>query len=117
MIKVLTGGTFNKLHPGHEYLLKECKKLGYLVVVVANDAHNDKPNAVKSEIRKKNLEKLGIADKIVVGHPDSFVKTVYEEKPNVIALGYDQKMPADVTEDVLKKLKTSVIRIEKFRDY
>lgn len=115
MIKVLTGGTFNKLHPGHEYLLKECKKLGYLFVVIAHDAHNKKPNAVKAKIRKKNLEKLGIADKIIIGHPDSFVQTVYEEKPNIIALGYDQRLPEDVTEKVLRKMKIKVVRMDKFR--
>jgi len=114
---VLTGGTFNKLHTGHKYLLKKCKELGYLVVVLAHDAHNDKPNAVKSGIRKKNLEKLGIADKVIIGHPDSFVKTVYEEKPSIIALGYDQEMPDDVTEEVLRKLKIKVVRIDKFGDY
>lgn len=117
MTKVLTGGKFNKLHPGHEYLLKKCKELGYLIVVIAHDAHNNKPNAVKAEIRKRNLEKLGIADKVIIGHPDSFVKTVYEEKPNIIALGYDQKMPEDVTEEVLRKLRIKVVRINKFGDY
>lgn len=117
MATVLTGGTFNRLHTGHEYLMKECKKLGYLVVVLANDAHNKKPNAVKAEIRKANIEKLGIADKVVIGHPDSFVQIVYEIKPDIIALGYDQKMPPDVTEDVLKGLRIKVIRMQKFGDY
>ena len=117
MKKVLTGGTFNKLHPGHEYLLRKCKEMGYLVVVLAHDAHNKKPNSVKAEIRKANLERLGIADNVVIGHPDSFVQTVYKAKPNIIALGYDQHMPEDVTEDVIKKLKIKVVRIEKFWDY
>ncbi len=117
MTKILTGGTFNKLHPGHKYMLKKCKELGYLVVVIANDKHNNKPNAIKSETRKVNLEKLGIADKIIAGHPDSFVQTVYETKPDIIALGYDQRMPEDVTEEVLKKLKIRIIRIERFGDY
>ena len=117
MIKVLTGGTFNRLHSGHEHLLKECKKLGYLVVVIANDEHNNKPVPVRAEIRKRNLEKSGIADKIIIGHPDSFVKTVLEQKPNIIALGYDQKLPEDVTEEVLKKMNIRIARIKRFVDY
>lgn len=117
MAKVLTGGRFNRFHSGHEYLLKECKKLGYLVVVIANDEHNNKPNPVRAEIRKKNLEKSGIADKIIIGHADSFVQTVYEEKPNIIALGYDQKMPEDVTEEVLEKMNIRIVRIKRFVDY
>ena len=117
MKKILTGGTFNHLHPGHEYLLKKCKELGYLVVVLAHDAHNKKPNAVKADIRKRNLEKLKIADKIIVGHPDSFVQTVYDEKPDVIVLGYDQKMPPDVTEEILRRMRINVVRMGKFGDY
>lgn len=114
MAKVLTGGGFNKLHLGHEYLLKKAKSLGQLIVVIANDKHNNKPNPVKAAIRKRNLERLGIADKVIVGHADSFVKTVLEERPNIIALGHDQKMPEDVTKDVLGKLKIKVVRIKRF---
>lgn len=116
-MEVLTGGTFNRLHAGHKYLLKECKKLGYLVVVLANDAHNKKPNAVGAEIRKRNVKKLGIADNVIVGHADSFVQTVYEVKPDIIVLGYDQQLPPDVTTEVLEKLKIRLVRIEKFGDY
>lgn len=115
MTKVLTGGTFNRLHHGHEHLLKKCKGLGYLVVVIAHDAHNKKPNAVKAEIRKRNLEKLGVADKIIIGHPDSFVQTVLEQKPDIIVLGYDQDMPDDVTEAALRKMKIKLVRMGKFR--
>ena len=85
-----------------------------MIVVVAHDAHNNKPNPVKAEIRKRNLEKSGIADKIIIGHPDSFVKTVFEVKPDIIALGYDQKLPEDVTEEVLKKMNIRVARIKRF---
>ncbi len=115
--KVLTGGTFNRIHPGHVQLLKKCKKLGYLIVVLANDAHNKKPYAVPEKIRKSNLEKLGIADKIIIGHPDSFARTVTDEKPDIIALGYDQNLPEDVTEELLKKMKIKVIRMERIGDY
>lgn len=40
-----------------------------------------------------------------------------EEKPDIIALGYDQKMPDDVTKDVLRKMKTKVARIKRFEEY
>ncbi len=117
MAKVLTGGTFNRLHPGHEYLLKKAKALGCLVVVLANDSHNNKPNAAKAEIRKKNLGKLGIADRIVIGHEDSFVKTVLEEKPDIIVLGYDQQLPEDVTKELLEKMGIKVVHLERFGEY
>lgn len=41
MKKVLTYGTFDLLHPGHIYLLKEAKKLGdELIVGVSTDEFN-----------------------------------------------------------------------------
>ena len=88
-----------------------------MIVVIAHETHNKKPRPVKAEIRQRNVEKLGIADRVIVGHPDSFVKTVLEEKPDIIALGHDQKMPDDVTKDVLRKMKTTVVRIKRFEEY
>ncbi|MBI2971657.1 MAG: adenylyltransferase/cytidyltransferase family protein [Candidatus Aenigmarchaeota archaeon] len=118
MKKVLTGGKFNSIHPGHVYLLQQAKALGsMLVVVLAHDRHNGKPYAVPAEKRKKNIEKLGIANKVLTGHPDSFVQTVLEEKPDIIALGYDQQLPKDVTRELLKQLAIRVVRIKKFGEY
>jgi len=110
---ILTGGKFNKIHPGHVWLLCRAKKLGYLVVVLANDKHNKKPYTVKSGKRKATLEKLGIADKIVIGSPKSFVLVLKKYKPNVIVLGYDQKLP-EGTEDYVKEHKIKIIKFKKY---
>lgn len=114
---VLTGGTFNRIHPGHEYLLKKCKALGYLVVVLAHDRHNAKKNAAPAETRKKNLEKLGIADEVVVGSPTSFAGVVKRFKPHIIALGYDQNFPDNETEETARKMKIRVVRLRKYGKY
>jgi len=108
MEKVLTGGCFNKLHPGHKYLLKKAKSFGYLIVVLTNDKNNKKKNAIPAKLRKQNLEKLKIADKIVIGHPSDFMKVVKKEKPDIIVLGYDQKLPvkkSDIKGIVVKRFK------------
>ncbi len=110
MKKVLAGGCFNKIHEGHIYFLKKAKELGYLVVVLANDMNNRKPYAVPAKKRKKNLEKLGIADKIIVGDTEDFSKVVKKEKPDIIVLGYDQKLP-------VKKRNIVVKRIRKFGNH
>ncbi len=93
--KVLAGGVFNLVHKGHEFFLRKAKALGdYLVVVVANDrtaARTKKYDVLPQSERKENVERLGIADKVVIGDERDFLKVVREEKPNVIALGYDQK--------------------------
>ena len=93
--KVLAGGVFNVVHPGHELFLKKAKELGsYLVVVIANDktAKRTKPYKILPHgERRRNVESLGIADKVVIGDERDLLKVVREERPDVIALGYDQK--------------------------
>jgi FAD synthetase len=97
--RILAGGCFNLIHRGHLYFLKEAKKLGNeLIVVLAHDKNNKKPYAVPAKIRKKELERLGIANKVLIGNFNDKTKLVRELKPNVIALGYDQDLPLGLDE-------------------
>ncbi len=114
MIKVLCGGRFNFLHKGHEYFLKKSKEHGdYLIVVIAHDSHNLKKEERKQmEQRKRQIEDLGIADMVLIGDPEDFFKVVVKEKPQVIALGWDQKLP--FPESKLKGIKVvNIERLEK----
>lgn len=117
MATVLTGGTFNRLHPGHECLLRWCKSMGRLIVVLASDRHNKKPYARPAAERKRNVEKLGIADKVVVGSSRNFAGVVHKFKPDVIILGYDQSLPDEETEKAVKEMRIKVMRCRKFGDY
>ena len=112
MKTVLIGGKFNHIHPGHIWLLKKAKKLGKLVVVIAHDSHNKREYALSAKQRKKNLEALKIADKVVIGSPTSFFGVVKRYKPYVIVLGYDQKMPPGV-EPYVKKLRIAIMKFRK----
>ncbi len=114
---VLTGGKFNKIHSGHVWLLKEAKKLGYLIVVIAHDVHNKRPYAVPAKIRKRNLEMLQIADKVVVGHREKFSNVLKKYKPNVVVLGYDQRLPDEDTKKIAKYMKIKVIKFNKHGTY
>lgn len=92
--KILVGGCFNSIHPGHIYFLKEAKKLaGKLIVVLTNDKNNKKPYAIPAKERKRLLESLNIADEILIGDPGDKTKIVKKVKPDIIALGHDQKLP------------------------
>ena len=95
MIKVLCGGRFNFPHLGHEYFLKKAKSYGdYLIVVIANDSHNTKyAERTDAAKRKEYIENLGMADEVVVGDKEDFFKVVEKYKPQIIALGWDQKLP------------------------
>lgn len=117
MKKILVGGCFNKIHKGHEFFLREAKKFGdSLTVVLTNDRNNKKPYRIPAKDRKKNLEELKVADKIIIGRPKDFSKVVIEEKPDIIALGYDQKLPPGV-EEIVKKMNIKIFRIKKFGEY
>jgi|SRR3989338_11250806 len=106
MKKVIVFGTFDILHPGHIHMLKEAKEYGdYLVVVVARDNTVEKVKWRRpynnQETRIKNVETLGLANKILLGYVDNKHRIVAEEKPQVVALGYDQKFFLDDLEKVL----------------
>ncbi|MBI5332100.1 MAG: Sua5/YciO/YrdC/YwlC family protein [Candidatus Aenigmarchaeota archaeon] len=108
--KVLCGGAFNHIHKGHIYFLRKAKSLGdHLSVVVSNDARNSKKygnKAVPAIERKQALEKLGIADNVIIGQKENILNTLKKEQPNIIALGYDQpQLPNHI------KKKYKIIRI------
>lgn len=122
--KVLAGGVFNVVHKGHEFFLKKAKELGdYLVVVVANDktaARTKKYAILDQEVRKRNIEKLGIADKVVIGDERDLLKVVREERPDIIALGHDQRTDEGRLAALLGEecIKCKIIRIkEKLEGY
>jgi len=114
---ILTGGKFNKIHPGHIWLLKKAKKLGYLIVVLAHDSHNRRSYAMPASKRKKVVDALGIADKVVIGDKKRFVKVVQKFRPDVIVLGHDQKMPDKETEEYVKEKKIKVVKFRKHGNY
>lgn len=80
-----------------------------LVVVLSHDAHNRKPTAVPSRSRKRRIEALGLADRVIVGDPDGFVGTLRRENPDVLVLGYDQRLPDVETERAVRELGIEVV--------
>lgn len=124
MKKVLAFGTFDGLHPGHGYFLKEAKKHGdFLVVVVARDKT---VKEVKGRLPRHNEDErlgavkgLGIADRVLLGSEGSKFRVIKRVKPGVICLGYDQKY---FIRGLDKRLETSgikckVIRLEAYKPH
>ncbi|MCI4357857.1 MAG: adenylyltransferase/cytidyltransferase family protein [Thermoplasmata archaeon] len=95
MVRVMATGVFDLLHPGHLFFLNEARKLGdELVVVVARDqtARRLKHEPyVPEHIRREMVEALKPVDRAVLGSTTDIYQTVVEERPDVIALGYDQR--------------------------
>ena len=119
MKKVIVFGTFDILHPGHINMLNQAKQYGdYLVVVIARDetVYNVKGEKPLNDenARLANIQKLNIADKARLGCIDNKYKVIEEEDPDIIALGYDQKVFIDMLEDVVKD-KVEIVRLAPFK--
>lgn len=120
--KVMCFGTFDVLHEGHKFYLTEARKLGdCLVVVVARDGtvasvKNRQPLNDENK-RLRNVQRLGIADKVVLGNSGDKLKVVIDEKPGVICLGYDQSFFTEQLKEKLlqRGLKVKVVRLPAFK--
>jgi FAD synthetase len=121
MKKVMVGGVFSVLHPGHLFFLNRAKSLGdCLVVVVASDRTVMKRKGIllkTAKERKAAIEKEGVADRVIIGDSEDFFRVVGKEKPDIIALGYDQE-PDDELMRKAKALGCKTVRInERFKEY
>ncbi|MBI5240871.1 MAG: adenylyltransferase/cytidyltransferase family protein [Elusimicrobia bacterium] len=106
---VFVAGCFNRVHKAHLRTLRLAQALGgRLVVVLAHDSHNHKPNAVPARDRLRRLRALGVADRVVVGEAGSFAESLRRERPDILALGYDQRLPDAATEAAVRELGVRV---------
>lgn len=113
-------GTFDLLHMGHIYYLREAKKLGdTLVVVVATDNTVRKLKhepITPQETRLGLIKELKMVDEAYLGHEDDIYTIVEEIKPDIIALGFDQIHNEATIKNELKKRKINakVVRLTKY---
>ncbi|MEK9156541.1 MAG: adenylyltransferase/cytidyltransferase family protein [Patescibacteria group bacterium] len=89
-------GSFDGLHPGHEYLLAEAAKCGEVLVILAQDdviwrlKHREPHEGF--EMRQKALQGQSEVSKVVpsdAGEGEYLV--VLRERPDIVGFGYDQQ--------------------------
>jgi FAD synthetase len=118
-------GVFDLLHAGHLHYVEQAKSLGdELIVVVAHDdtVRKQKHEPVTNqELRRRMVEGLKPVDKAIVGNPPS--EPIFDilniVKPDIIALGYDQKHSRDSIKSGLENNgwgQVQVIRVEGLAD-
>lgn len=95
MKRVMVFGTFDILHPGHIHFLKAAKKCGDVLIVSLARQSNIRRikgrSAQHSEkARKAMLASLRFVDKVVLGAENDYIGHIVKQKPDIIALGYDQ---------------------------
>ena len=101
-MRVLLFGTFDHLHPGHRYVLERGLERGETWVVVARDTNvlriKGHTPAQAEEERRRIIEETYPTIHAVLGDPEDFLAPVRTIKPDLILLGYDQKLPPGVEE-------------------
>lgn len=121
MKTIMLFGTFDILHAGHINLFKQAKKYGdYLFVVVSRDVNAKKIKKHQPIFNEKErlevLKNIKLIDEVVLGskiNPYKFVKII---KPEIIALGYDQKNYVNGLKNFLKQnnLPIKVLRLKSY---
>lgn len=118
--KVLVFGTFDGLHEGHRFFLREARRLGNrLIASVATDE-------VVIEIKKRSpahplnerLEQLkasGLVDEAAAGDITlGNWSAVKKWKPDIVAVGYDQSRLEETLREHIEKeeLPISIVKID-----
>ena len=117
MARVMAVGVFDLLHAGHLHYVAQAKRLGdELVVVVAHDEP-----ITSHELRCRMVSGLKPVDTAMVGNPPTspIFDILDVVKPDIIALGYDQKHSVDAIREGLDGHGHShieVIRVEGLSD-
>lgn len=91
--KVMIFGTFDTVHKGHEFFVREAQKYGNLILVVARDSnvYKFKPRLVHSENeRLKTVQKAFPDARCILGEKNDTYGVIKHHRPDIICLGYDQ---------------------------
>ncbi|KKS33477.1 MAG: FAD synthase [Parcubacteria group bacterium GW2011_GWC2_42_12] len=123
MKTVMAFGTFDLMHPGHEYFLRQAKKRGdYLIAVIARDSTVKKLKGKlpyqSEKQRLRAIVALNLADKVILGDKGlNKYRVIKRYRPNVICLGYDQTYFIDGLKSKIKEfaLDTKVIRLKSYQ--
>lgn len=116
---VLVFGTFDGLHDGHRFFLREARKLGgQLVAAVAQETvvKTLKGRTPREPLSKRlaGLRSSGLVGEVVVGDETlGSWSAIKKYSPDTVALGYDQDALAEALADFIQKenLPITLVRL------
>lgn len=116
-------GTFDIVHAGHLRMFKEAIKYGdKLVAVVARDKNVKRVKGIgalhNENERLDFLQNISIVDEVILGDNADAYRAVKDMKPDIIALGYDQKEYVDKLAETINKagLKCGIVRLPPYQN-
>jgi len=120
MTTIMCFGTFDVLHPGHLDYFRQAKEYGdYLIVVIARDSsvEQEKGKPPRHTAEERRAEVAKVVDKAIIGNEGNRLNIVEEVKPDVIVLGYDQKVDEEKIKEKLAKrgVHPKIVRAKAFQ--
>ena len=123
--KIMVFGTFDGLHKGHLNFLKQAKKSSkksFLIVSIARDKNvfriKGKPPVLNEKKRMILVKKCKLANKVVLSGVKNYLSHILKERPDIIALGYDQRAYVKNLKKDLKNKNISVkiVRLKPYKE-
>lgn len=134
--RVMVFGTFDIVHKGHQHFFEQARALveslprnkkglskAFLIVSIARDSNvlrikGRAPRHTQQQ-RRDAVKASPIVDKVVIGAAGDHMPHIIKEKPDIIALGYDQTAYVSGLRKALKLagLNTKVIRLKSHKPH
>lgn len=123
--RIMIFGTFDGLHLGHVNFLKQAKKIAKNSFLVASIARDKNVFKIKGELpvfnekkRMNFVKNSKLVDKVVLAGLTNHIPHILKERPDVIALGYDQRAYVrNLKKDLKNKdLVVSVVRLKPYKE-
>ena len=123
--RVMVFGTFDGLHKGHVIFFKQAKNFienSFLIVSIARDKNVIKIKGKKTRLseleRLALVKKCTLVNKVVLAGKDEYLPHILKERPDIIALGYDQKAYVKMLRKDLRDMKSKIkiIRLKPYKE-
>lgn len=124
-VKIMVFGTFDGLHKGHLNFFKQARDLAkkpFLTVSIARDKNVYKIKKTKPHLKEGKrlilIKKCKLVDRVVLSGLGNYIPHILKEKPDIIALGYDQSAYVKNLKKDLKKhgLMPKILRLKPHKE-
>jgi cytidyltransferase-like protein len=98
MTRIMVFGTFDMLHEGHLDMFQQARSLAddpHLIVSLATDAAVARLKGARArrgqEERLALVKTCSLVDEALIGDEEGYMAHIQSARPDIIALGYDQR--------------------------